>query len=265
MRRKAVRNGLQAGLIMETTVMSRIDVLIPAFNEEASLPLVLAAIPKEWVRQVIVCDNGSADRTAQVARQSGAIVVEAPRRGYGSACLAGMAFLKSLPAAEQPEIVVFLDGDYSDYPEDLPEVAGPVLNGEKDLVIGSRTLGRLKPGAMSPPQRFGNWLAPLLIRLLFGYRFTDLGPFRAIRWTALLALDMQDTNYGWTVEMQVRAAQERLRCAEVPVRYRKRAGGRSKVSGTVKGVVLAGWKILWTIFMLSLKHRIRLPKPNQSH
>lgn len=270
MHRKAARNGLQAGLIMETTAMSRIDVLIPAFNEEASLPLVLAAIPKERVRRVIVCNNGSTDRTAEVARQSGAIVVEAPRRGYGSACLAGMAYLQSLPSAEQPEVVVFLDGDYSDYPEDLPEVAGPVLNGEMDMVIGSRTLGRLEPGAMSPPQRFGNWLAPLLIRWLYGYRFTDLGPFRAIRWECLLALNMQDPNYGWTVEMQIRAAQHRLDCTEVPVRYRKRAGGKSKVSGTVKGVVLAGWKIISTIFALHFKpkntiHKNFNPKPVTSN
>lgn len=236
--------------MQENTSEKRICVLIPAFNEQETLPLVLTALPKAGVREVIVCDNGSTDRTAEVARQHGATVVPAPRRGYGSACLAGMRYLQGLPASEQPEIVVFLDGDYSDYPEDLPNVAGPVLNGEKDLVIGSRLLGRPEPGAMTPPQRFGNWLAPLLIRWLYGYRFTDLGPFRAIRWDRLLALNMQDPNYGWTVEMQVKAAQQKLRCAEVPVRYRKRAGGKSKVSGTVKGVVLAGWKIISTIFIL---------------
>lgn len=241
------------GKTAENTAEKRICVLIPAFNEEESLPLVLTALPKAGVREVIVCDNGSTDGTAEVARQYGATVVTAPQRGYGSACLAGIRYLQSLPPSEQPEIVVFLDGDYSDYPEDLPNVAGPVLKGEKDLVIGSRLLGRPEPGAMTPPQRFGNWLAPLLIRWLYGYRFTDLGPFRAIRWESLLALNMQDPNYGWTVEMQVKAAQQRLRCAEVPVRYRKRAGGKSKVSGTLKGVVLAGWKIISTIFILHYK------------
>ncbi len=235
---------------MINTTKQRIDVLIPAFNEEESLPLVLAAIPKEWVRQVIVCNNGSTDRTAEVARKAGARVVESAQRGYGSACLAGIRYLQGLPLAEQPDLVVFLDGDYSDYPDDLPEVAGPVLNDGKDLVIGSRLLGNPEPGAMTPPQRFGNWLAPLLIRWLYGYRFTDLGPFRAIRWQSLLALDMRDPNYGWTVEMQVKAAQQRLACAEVPVRYRKRAAGKSKVSGTLKGVVLAGWKIITIIFVL---------------
>ncbi|MCK6694575.1 MAG: glycosyltransferase family 2 protein [Thermoanaerobaculia bacterium] len=237
----------------ENTAKKRISVIIPAFNEEETLPLVLTALPKAGVREVIVCDNGSTDGTAAVARQNGATVVPAPKRGYGSACLAGIRYLQALPSSERPEIVVFLDGDYSDYPEDLPNVAGPVLNGEKDLVIGSRLLGRPEPGAMTPPQRFGNWLAPLLIRWLYGYRFTDLGPFRAIRWESLLALNMQDPNYGWTVEMQVKAAQQRLRCAEVPVRYRKRAGGKSKVSGTLKGVVLAGWKIISTIFTLHFK------------
>lgn len=228
----------------------RIDVLIPAYNEAESLPLVLKAIPKVGVRQVIVCDNGSTDQTAIVAKKAGAKVVEATRRGYGSACLAGMRYLQSLPASEQPEIVVFLDGDYSDYPEELPKVVAPILNDEKDLVLGSRLLGNMEPGAMSPPQRFGNWLAPLLIRWLYGYQFTDLGPFRAIRWPLLLDLHMQDPNYGWTVEMQIKAAKHRLRCAEVPVQYRKRAGGKSKVSGTVKGVVLAGWKIISLIFIL---------------
>ncbi len=250
---------------MENFPKQRIDVLIPAYNEEDSLPLVLTAIPKGWVRQVIVCNNGSTDRTAEVAAAAGAVVVEAPKRGYGSACLAGMAYLQNLPASEQPGVVVFLDGDYSDYPEDLPEVAGPVLNDEMDLVIGSRLLGKPEPGAMTPPQRFGNWLAPLLIRWLYGYRFSDLGPFRAIRWKSLLALEMRDPNYGWTVEMQVRAAQLGLRCAEVPVRYRKRAAGQSKVSGTIKGVVLAGWKIITTIFLLGIFHKSRKPTSVQQY
>lgn len=225
-----------------------IDVLIPAWNEENALPLVLADLPKNLVRQVLVCDNGSTDRTAAVAKAAGAIVVSQPERGYGNACLAGIRYLKDLPPSEQPEIVVFLDGDYSDYPEELPKVAAPILNDGKDMVIGSRLLGDMKPGAMTVPQRFGNWLAPLLIRWFYGYRFSDLGPFRAIRWEKLLELDMRDRNFGWTVEMQVKAAKHKLNCAEVPVRYRKRAAGKSKVSGTVKGTILAGWKIVTTIF-----------------
>jgi len=235
---------------MDQTRKPPIVVLIPAYNEEESLPFVLAGIPKTWVRKIVVCDNGSSDRTAEVARLMGATVVDAQKRGYGSACLAGIRYLKELPPSERPEIVVFLDGDYSDYPEDLPDVVDPILNTKKDLVIGSRLLGSLEPGSMTLPQRFGNWLAPSLIWLLYGYRFTDLGPFRAIRWDKLLALNMRDTNYGWTVEMQIKAAKQGLRCAEVPVRYRRRAAGKSKVSGTLKGVVLAGWKIISLIFLL---------------
>lgn len=225
-----------------------IDVLIPAWNEEEALPLVLGAIPKTWVRQVIVCDNGSTDGTAAVAMDRGAVVITEKKRGYGSACLAGMSYLQSLPASEQPEIVVFLDGDYSDFPEDLPKVVGPIIDNDMDMVIGSRLLGGLERGAMTIPQQFGNWLAPLLIRWLFGYQFSDLGPFRAIRWQKLLQLNMQDPNFGWTVEMQVKAARHQLRCTEVPLRYRKRAAGTSKVSGTIKGAISAGWKIIYTIF-----------------
>jgi glycosyltransferase involved in cell wall biosynthesis len=225
-----------------------IDVLIPAFNEEKALPLVLAALPRDRVRRIVVCDNGSTDGTAAVAAAHGATVVSEPRRGYGRACLAGMAFLSALPPAEQPGIVVFLDGDYSDFPEELPLLIAPIVGRGQDLVIGSRRLGGLEPGAMTVPQRFGNWLAPALIRLRYGYRFTDLGPFRAIRWPRLLELDMRDPNFGWTVEMQVKAARLGLACAEVPVRYRRRAAGKSKVSGTVKGSVQAGIKILATIW-----------------
>lgn len=225
-----------------------VDVLIPAWNEEEALPLVLADLPKEWVRQVIVCDNGSTDHTREVAKAGGAIVVNQPERGYGNACLAGIRYLQTLPPSEQPDIVVFLDGDYSDYPEELAKVITPILNDEQDMVIGSRRLGGMESGAMTFPQRFGNWLAPFLIRVFFGYRFSDLGPFRAIRWNKLLELGMADKNFGWTVEMQVKAAKQRLKCTEVPVRYRKRAAGKSKVSGTVKGAFLAGTKIIATIF-----------------
>ncbi len=224
-----------------------IDVLIPAWNEEEALPLVISDISKTWVRQIIICDNGSTDGTARVAKALGAVVVTENKRGYGSACLAGMRYLQDLPSSEQPEIVVFLDGDYSDYPEDLPKVVAPIIDNNMDMVIGSRLLGNMEPGAMTIPQRFGNWLAPFLIKVFFGYRFTDLGPFRAIRWDALLRLEMQDPNFGWTVEMQVKAAKHQLRCTEVPMRYRKRAAGKSKVSGTIKGTFLAGWKIIMTI------------------
>jgi glycosyltransferase involved in cell wall biosynthesis len=227
-----------------------IDVIIPAYNEELALPLVLAELPRALVRRVVVCDNGSTDRTAAVAAAGGAEVVRQPARGYGNACLAGIAFLRGLPAGEQPDVVVFLDGDHSDYPAELPLVVAPIVDGGFDLVIGSRRRGGLEAGAMTVPQRFGNWLAPLLIRWLYRYRFTDLGPFRAIRWSRLLELDMRDRTFGWTVEMQVKAARRGLRCTEVPVHYRRRAAGKSKVSGTVKGTVLAGWKIIMTIFRL---------------
>jgi glycosyltransferase involved in cell wall biosynthesis len=226
-----------------------IDVLIPAWNEEKALPLVIADLPKALVRHIIVCNNGSTDQTAAVAQAAGAVVVHEPRRGYGNACLAGMRYLEALPASEQPKIVVFLDGDYSDYPDELPKVVAPILKEEKDFVIGSRRLGGMQPGAMTLPQQFGNWLAPALIQLLYGYRFSDLGPFRAIRWDKLQAMKMQDKNFGWTVEMQVKAAQMHLKCVEVPVQYRKRAAGKSKVSGTIKGSVLAGWKIISVIFL----------------
>lgn len=226
----------------------KIDVLIPAWNEEEALPMVLADLPKNWVRNVIVCDNGSTDGTAKAALANGAQVVGQPERGYGNACLAGIRYLQTLPPSEQPDIVVFLDGDYSDYPDELPKVVAPILNDNMDMVIGSRRLGGMQPGAMTFPQRFGNWLAPLLIRWFYGQRFSDLGPFRAIRWEQMLAMQMEDKNFGWTVEMQVKAAKMKLRCAEVPVRYRKRAGGKSKVSGTVKGAFLAGAKIITTIF-----------------
>ncbi|MBN8677329.1 MAG: glycosyltransferase family 2 protein [Chitinophagales bacterium] len=228
----------------------RIYVLIPAWNEEKSLPLVINGLPANWIKKVVVCDNGSTDQTAEVAKEAGAVVIHQPERGYGNACLAGMRYLNQLPSSEQPEIVVFIDGDFSDYPEELPKVVAPILKDEMDLVIGSRMLGGMDADAMTIPQRFGNWLAPALIHLIYGYRFSDLGPFRAIRWEALKALQMADRDYGWTVEMQVKAAKMRLSCTEVPVQYRKRAAGQSKVSGTIKGTVLAGWKIITTILKL---------------
>jgi glycosyltransferase involved in cell wall biosynthesis len=226
-----------------------IDVIIPAYNEGRSIGLVLGDLPPGWVREMIVCDNASTDDTAAVAKAAGATVVHAPQRGYGSACLAGMDHIRQRPAEEQPDVVVFLDGDYSDHPEELPRLLHPIMADDVDLVIGSRVLGKKEKGAMQPQQIFGNWLATTLIRMIYRYHFTDLGPFRAIKWSTLLDLQMEDPNFGWTVEMQVKAAKMGLRCQEVPVSYRRRIGV-SKVSGTIRGSVLAGHKILWTIFKL---------------
>lgn len=226
-----------------------IKVIIPAYNEEQSIVKVLADIPKSWVSEVVVGNNASKDRTAEVAAAAGATVVDQPRKGYGSACLKGMEYIASLPKAEQPDIIVFIDGDYSDFPEELPDLVRPILDDGVDLVIGSRALGDLERGAMQPQQIFGNWLATTLIRLIYKVRFTDLGPFRAIKYESLLALQMEDPDFGWTVEMQVKAAKQGLRCVEIPVKYRVRIGV-SKVSGTIRGTLLAGQKILWTIFKL---------------
>ena len=225
----------------------RIDVVIPALNEEASLPLVLADLPRPPVRRVVVADNGSADGTARVAREGGAIVVPAARRGYGSACLAGLDHLRR---NDPPDVVVFVDADFSDHPDELPRLVAPILAGEADLVIGSRVLGEREPGALLPQARAGNLVACLLIRLLYGHRYTDLGPFRAVRWDALERLGMADPNFGWTAEMQVKALRHGLRVAEVPVSYRQRVGV-SKITGTIAGTVRAGYKILWTVLRYS--------------
>lgn len=226
-----------------------IDVIIPAYNEQDSIGNVLRDIPKELVREIIVCNNASTDNTKSVALQNGATVVDQPLKGYGNACLKGIAHIKARPKNEQPDIVVFLDGDYSDHPEEMTKLVAPILNKNMDMVIGSRALGEMESGAMMPQQIFGNWLATNLIRLFYNYNFTDLGPFRAIKWSQLLAIDMQDKTFGWTVEMQVKAAKHKLKCTEVAMTYRKRIG-ISKVSGTLKGTILAGHKILWTIFKL---------------
>ncbi len=222
-------------------IPATIDVVIPAFNEERAIGHVLEAIPAEWVRRVVVVDNGSTDDTAGEAARRGATVVAEPRRGYGQACLSGIA------ALDRPDIVVFLDGDFSDYPEEMPALVAPILAGEAEMVIGSRVLGERQRGALQPQQRFGNWLATWLIRRFFGVSFTDLGPFRAIHHATLLQLEMEDRDFGWTVEMQVKAARTGVRTVEVPVRYRRRVGS-SKISGTLSGSVRAGYKILWTIF-----------------
>jgi len=230
-------------------IKEKICVIIPALNEEASIPKVLGDIPSDWIAEVVVVDNGSKDNTAKNAREAGATVLSEPRRGYGSACLAGIEYLKNLP--EPPAIVVFLDADYSDFPDQIPEVVGPILNHDMDMVIGSRALGKRAKGSMTIPQVFGNKLATTLLKWIYGADFTDLGPFRAIRFSTLLQLNMIDTNYGWTVEMQVKAAKQKIKFTEVPVNYRERIG-ISKVSGTVKGVFMAGYKIIWTIFKYSV-------------
>ncbi len=223
-----------------------IDVIIPAYNEEKAIGKVIRDIPHGLVRDIIVCNNNSTDNTSDQAFVAGAKIVHQHERGYGNACLSGIMYIYNKPLEDHPDIVVFMDADYSDYPQEIPILIEPIKAG-KDLVIGSRVLGHRMTGSMTIPQLFGNWIATTLIRLFYGFQFTDLGPFRAIRWNKLLELDMQDKNFGWTVEMQVKALKHKMNCMEVPVSYRKRIGD-SKISGTVKGSILAGYKILWTIF-----------------
>lgn len=222
-------------------------VIIPALNEEDSIAGVIAEIPG-WVDRTIVADNGSTDRTAERAQGAGADVVAAPQRGYGSACLAGIA------AAGDTDILIFVDGDLADYPDRMDTIVDPIAEDDAEFVIGSRVLGGAETGSLTSTQRFGNWLACRLIRLFWGVRHTDLGPFRAITRTALERLDMRDTDFGWTVEMQVKAAQHGMRVIEVPVPYRKRIG-TSKISGTIKGTFAAGTKILWVIFRSAIRQR----------
>lgn len=224
-----------------------IDVIIPAYNEEQSIGLVVNDIPSAIVRNVIVANNNSSDNTRKVALEAGAIVVDQPLSGYGNACLKGMEYIANL--ASHPDVIVYLDGDYSDFPEQIEDLVKPISEDGYDMVIGSRALGNMEKGAMMPQQIFGNWLATNLIKLFYSYQFTDLGPFRAIRYDKLMEINMVDPDFGWTVEMQVKAAKLKLNCIEVPVNYRKRIGV-SKVSGTLRGTVLAGHKILWTIFKL---------------
>lgn len=220
----------------------KVIVVIPAFNEEKSIAKVIEAIPKDVVSDVIVTNNNSTDNTSKVASEAGAIVLDEKRKGYGWACLKGIAKAKELGAT----IIVFLDGDYSDHPEQLPEVIAPIIENKADLVIGSRAIGKKEKGSLTPQQVFGNWLATKLMRIFYGVKYTDLGPFRAITVEGLDKLNMQDKTYGWTIEMQIRAAQHKLRSVEVPVDYRKRIGV-SKVSGTVKGTIMAGYKIIFAI------------------
>jgi glycosyltransferase involved in cell wall biosynthesis len=221
-----------------------VDVIIPAFNEEKSIAKVIGDIPS-LVRHVVVANNNSTDRTAEVALAAGAKVVFEPQKGYGKACLTAMDWIKQ--QGVQPDILVFLDGDYSDYPQELEELIAPITAGKADLVLGSRAMGEREAGSMTIPQVFGNALATTLMRWMYGAKFSDLGPFRAIQWGKLIALGMVDQNFGWTIEMQIKAHQAGLNYLELPVRYRKRIGV-SKVSGTVKGVIGAGYKIIFTIF-----------------
>ena len=227
--------------------MPLINVIIPAYNEERSIAKVIKAIPAGYVQEVIVVNNNSTDATAKVATDAGATVLHEPAPGYGNACLKGIAYAAAKPPASRPEIIVFLDGDFSDYPEEMPNLIKPILEGEADMVIGSRALGKREKGAMMPQQIFGNWLATTLLKCFYGARFTDLGPFRAIKLQTLLHLNMRDRTYGWTVEMQAKAARMQVKYTEVPVTYRCRIG-TSKVSGTVKGTIMAGYKIIFTIF-----------------
>lgn len=217
--------------------------IIPAFNEAKSIGKVVQEIPKDIVGEVVVVNNNSSDETSKVAREAGATVLNEIRQGYGFACLKGIEYAKT----KNPDLIVFLDADYSDYPDEMRLLIKPIIEDNYDMVIGSRALGNRQSGSMTIPQIFGNWLATNLLKLFYGVNYTDLGPFRAIKFDKLLALNMKDTTYGWTVEMQVKAAKQKMKTTEVAVNYKKRIG-QSKVSGTVKGTILAGYKIITTIF-----------------
>ncbi|MFK7814082.1 MAG: glycosyltransferase family 2 protein [Maribacter sp.] len=229
--------------------MTKIKVIIPAFNEADSIAAVINDIPNT-VDEIIVVNNNSTDKTVKNAETAGATVLTENRKGYGYACLKGMDYIAK--QSNPPDIIVFIDGDYSDYPEELTKIVNPILNDGYDFVIGSRVKRLREEGSMTPQQIFGNWLATFLMKLFFRATFTDLGPFRAIRYDKLLELSMEDKTYGWTVEMQLKALKKKLSYTEIPVRYKKRIG-ISKVSGTVKGSIFAGIKILGWIFKYSLK------------
>ena len=227
--------------------MPDIRVIIPAFNEEASIAKVISEIP-DSVTEIVVVSNNSTDNTVSNAEKAGATVLSENNKGYGYACLCGINYISK--QSKKPEIIVFIDGDYSDYPEELNKLVQPILEQDMDLVIGARTRDLREPGSMTPQQVFGNKLATFLMKVLFGAKFTDLGPFRAIKYDKLMQLQMEDKTYGWTVEMQLKAIRKKLKYTEVPVRYKKRIGV-SKVSGTVKGTIFAGIKILAWIFKYS--------------
>lgn len=229
--------------------MKNIKVIIPAYNEEKAIINVIKEIP-EIVAEVIVVDNNSTDQTSKVAKEAGATVLFESRKGYGYACLKGLEYIKN--SEDNVDIVVFLDGDYSDYPEELIKIVDPILNQNIDFVIGARVKKLRENGSMTPQQVFGNWLATFLMKLFFNANFSDLGPFRAIKYEKLVALQMEDKTYGWTVEMQLKALKQKLNYTEIPVRYKNRIGV-SKVSGTVKGTVMAGVKIIGWILKYTFK------------
>jgi len=229
--------------------MTKIKVIIPAYNEEASIPLVIKAIPA-IVNEIIVVSNTSTDNTELNAKNAGATVLVEPQKGYGYACLKGLDYIAKQDS--KPNIVVFLDGDYSDYPEELTKIVKPIIEENIDFVVGARVKELREEGAMTKPQIFGNWLATTLMGLFFKSTFTDLGPFRAIKYSKLLDLKMEDKTYGWTVEMQLKALKQKMSYKEIAVNYRNRIGV-SKVSGTVKGAIFAGVKILTWIFKYSFK------------
>ena len=226
-----------------------VNVIIPALNESAAISKVIGDIP-DFVQEIIVVDNGSTDTTAEMAKNAGATVLHESKKGYGRACLKGLDYLKN--SDQKTDIVVFLDGDYSDYPEQMSDVIAPITDNNIDFVLGSRKKNLSEKGAMQPQQRFGNWLATRLMTLFFNSEFTDLGPFRAIKYEVLNSLDMRDQTYGWTVEMQLKILKQKFTYCEIPVKYRNRIGV-SKVSGTLKGTIFAGVKILSWIFKYSFK------------
>mgnify|MGYP001820709872 CR=1 FL=1 len=229
--------------------MTHIKVIIPAFNEADSIAKVVCEIPNT-VSEIIVVNNNSSDETAKNAKKTGATVLSEDNMGYGYACLHGMEYISQ--QSNKPDIIVFIDGDYSDYPEDLTKVVQPIIDQDIDFVVGARVKEKRERGSMTPQQIFGNWLATFLMKLLFRSTFTDLGPFRAIKYDKLLTLEMEDKTYGWTVEMQLKVLKKKMTYVEVPVRYKKRIG-KSKVSGTVKGSIFAGIKILGWIFKYSIR------------
>ncbi|MGF1635465.1 MAG: glycosyltransferase family 2 protein [Cyclobacteriaceae bacterium] len=232
---------------MKTISDPNIKVIIPAYNEEEPIGMVLNDIPKDLVSEVIVVDNGSTDFTVEIANKFGATVLHEPKRGYGYACQCGIDYLKEKEAIDRPDIVVFLDADYSDFPEEMYHLVKPIIHDMSDLMIGSRIIGHQIKGALPVHQRIGNWLATKLIWLFHHIRFTDIGPFRAIRYEYIAKMQLKEKTYGWTIEMQLKAAKMNIRCGEVPVKYRPRVG-QSKVSGTFKGSIGAGISIFSTIF-----------------
>ena len=232
----------------------KISVVIPAFNEEKSIPYVLNDIPN-FVNLIIVCDNSSTDKTSEIEKNMGAKVVFEEKKGCGNACLKAISYLRNLK--DKPEIVVFIDGDYSDDPKQMKKIVDPIFYEGYDLVLGARTKSLRDKNSMTAHQIFGNWLACFLMRIFFNSRFKDLGPFRAITWDKLMQLDMRDKSFGWTIEMQIKALIKNYKYKEIGVKYKKRIG-KSKISGTLVGSILAGKKILYLIFKYYLKKKIGL-------